>query len=264
MSSNKLVDLTKEEAGDPDVTKEILKTLRSFRNEFKSEIQELKNQNSKFIKKINELDAKIVAVDKKQVKLHQEVEILHSKVNCLEQKELLKDILITGLPELAGKQTKDSVVQYLQILDKQFDSTSIEFVYRFKSATHPETNTKIILPIVVRFNNYDTKKGLLNKQKVAGPVLQNQFNGNKTNTKKIIIQQRLTHINYQLLINTRDLKHKAGYKFCWVSESCCIFLQKDEKSRAVKIGSLQELHRVQESLELSSQGASGSTSVNTS
>lgn len=197
------------------------------------------------------MDAKIVEVDKKHTKLHKEVDVLYSKVNYFEQKELFKDILITGLPELIGKETKESVVQYLKILDKQFDSTSIDFVYRLKSATYSDTNTKIILPIVVRLNNYDIKKNLLHKQKVAGPVLQSQFSGEKTQTKKIIIQQRLTPTNYQILKSTRDLKYKAGYKFCWVSESCSIFLQKDEKSRAIKIVSTQILHRLQECLEQS-------------
>lgn len=256
-SSEKLVDLT-EGAEDPAVSQEILKTLRSFRSEFKSEIQELKSQNSKFLKKTTELDAKITAVDKKHTKLHQEVDILQSKVNYLEQKELVKDILITGLPELVGKQTKDSVIQHLKILDNQFDSSSIEFVYRFNSAS--QTNTKIISPVVVRFNNYEIKKELLHKQKVAGPVLQSQLSGDKTHVKKIIIQQRLTHTNYQLLKNTRDLKYKAGYKFCWVSESCAIFLQKDEKSRAEKIVSTDQLHRLQQLLESSGPASNPASS----
>lgn len=244
--SDKLVDLTAE---DHTVSQEILKTLKSFRSEFKSEIQELKNQNAKFLKKTTELDAKITAVDKKYIKLHQEVDALHSKVNYLEQKELVKDILITGLPELVGKQTKDSVIQHLKILDNQFNSSCIDFVYRFNSASH--TNTKQISPVVVRFNNYEIKKELLHKQKNFGPVLQSQLSGDKTHTKKIIIQQRLTHTNYQLLKSTRDLKFKAGYKFCWVSESCAIFLQKDEKSRAEKIVSTEQLHLLQQLLESS-------------
>lgn len=254
MPSDKLVDLTEQE--DPVISQEILKTLRSFRNEFKTEIQDLKNQNSKFLKKTVELDAKITAVDKKQTKLHQEFDILHSKVNFLEQKELVKDLLITGLPDLAGKSTKETVVHYIQFLDKQFDLSKIEFVFRFKT----NTNTKIISPIVVRFNSYDLKKELLNKQKIAGPVLQSQISGDQSHTKKIIIQQRLTQTNYQLLKSTRDLKFKAGYKFCWVAESCSIFLQKDEKSRAIKIVSLQDLHRLQQSLE-STSSASGSGSA---
>lgn len=206
-----------------------------------------------FLKKTIELDLKIVAVEKKHIKLNQEVDILHSKVNFFEQKELKKDILITGLPELVGKQIKDSVVQYLQILDNQFNSTSIDFVYRLKSATQSKANHNIITPIVVRFNNYEIKNKLLNKQKVSGPVLKSQLSGDKSSenshTKKIIIQQRLTQTNYQLLKNTRDLRNKAGYKFCWVSESCNIFLKKDENSSAIKIVSTQELNRLQKILE---------------
>lgn len=195
------------------------------------------------------MDAKIDIFDKKQIKLHQEVDIIHSKVNYFEQKELMKDILITGLPEIIGEQTKDSVEKYLKILDNQFNSTCIDFVYRFKSATQSNTNTKIILPIVVRFNTHVTKKGLFNKQKVAGPVLQSQLSVDKTNTRKIIIKQRLTQTNYQLLKSTRDLKNKSGYKFCWVSELGSVYLQKDDKSRATKIVSIQELHRLQELIE---------------
>lgn len=255
-STSSTVDLTKstEEIG---ISNEILKTLNSFRNEFKNEISDLKKLNIRFNKKTKELEDKIITVDVNQKKTDDEVTILKSRVDSFQQKELKNDILITGLPLLVGQQLKETVLVYIKVLDSGVNEEHIDFVFRFKSPSSiTNTNTSNISPVVVRFQNYCTKKSLLDKQKTTGPVMQSQLTNDNTNTKKIILQQRLTPMNFQLLQKAREHKIKTGYKFVWVSESFSIFMQKDEKSKSIKIESISQLELLFPAVKESSAGTS--------
>lgn len=250
------VDLThtKEEG----TSQEILKVLKSFRTEFRGEIQEFRNemrgevqalkvQNDKIIKKTSLLEKNIKEVDEKYQHLPEEVEVLKSKVSHFEQKELVNDILITGLPVNQAKPLLETVVNYLNILDTELISTQIEFVYRFKRNNQTSSSNNITSsPVIVRFTSYKSKQNLLQQQKRVGPVLQNQVGGDvpTSNTGKIIIQQRLTPSNFKLLQKARQVKLDLGFKFVWISDSYNIYLQKDENTEKIRVTSLNQLNQL--------------------
>lgn len=257
-STEDTVDLTSEES----ISKQILNVLTSFRTEFRGEIQEfrlelrnevkeLKIQYEKVIKKTTILEKNIKLVNEKYKHLPQEVEALESKVNYLQQKELVNDLLITGLPANKCRPLIETVSEYLKMLDKDFDSHQIDFVYRFTHINQStSTNTNKILPVIVRLRYNNIKRKLLKLQKGVGPVLQNQMisdNNSISTTAKIILQHRLTPSNYKLLQKTRQVKKDFGYKFVWITDSYNILLQKDEKTESIKIISsnqLDQLHPV--------------------
>lgn len=141
------------------------------------EVQALKVQNDKIIKKTSLLEKNIKEVDEKYQHLPEEVDVLKSKVSHFEQKELVKDILITGLPVNQAKPLLETVVQYINILDKEVIPTQIEFVYRFKrnNQSNSTSSTNTLSPVIVRFTDYKIKQNLLQQQKRVGPVLQNRL-----------------------------------------------------------------------------------------
>lgn len=262
MSRNKetTIDLTK--SCDGDISREILKVLQSvrielrediqeFRRDMKDEVHKLKIQNEEIIRKTHQLEEKIEIVDKKYATLPQEIEILNSIINNFKQKELINDILITGLPINQDKSLMDTVMQYLNIFNKQLDSTHIEFAYRFKQNNESRSFTNnILLPVVVRFKNYDIKRKLLKNQKELGAIHQNQILCEKiqsSNSRKVIIHQRLTPLNYQLLQRSRNIKKDFGYKFVWITESYNIFILKEEKGVPIKVTSMTQLENIQSS-----------------
>lgn len=177
----------------------------------------------------------------------EEVDALKSKVNHFQQKELINDILITGLPVNKEKSLLETVIQYIKIFDKELGSTQIEFAYRFKRNQSSSTNTNTLAPVIVRFTDFSTKHKLLQLQKRVGPILQNQVVGGdatSTNTAKVFSQQRLTPSNFELLQKARQTKQDLGYKFVWITESYNIFLQKDEKTGSIKVTSLNQLQQL--------------------
>lgn len=252
------MDLTNSPVDASGISQEILRTLNTFRNEFKNEISDLKKLNNRFNKKAKELEDKITTVDLNQKKTDEEVNILKSRVDIFQQKELKNDILITGLPVITGQQLNETVLVYLKVLDSGINETHVDFVFRFNSPLSSSTNTNEsnISPVVVRFQNYCTKKSLIDKQKTTGPVMQSQLTNDNNNTRKIILQQRLTPMNFQLLQKAREHKIKAGYKFVWVSESLSIFMQKDEKSKSIKIVSASQLEQLFPTVKEPSAGTS--------
>lgn len=252
-------DITVDLTSEGSISNEILKVLnlfrtefigeiQEFRREFRGEVQELKDQNEKIIKKTAMLEKNIKTVDEKYKNLPQEVETLEAKVNYLQQKELVNDLVITGLPVNKSRPLIETVSEYIQKIDKDFDSHQVDFVYRFNRINQSSsTNTNTILPVVVRFSNNSTKRKLLHLQKGVGPVLQNQLirdDNTISTTAKIILQQRLTPSNYKLLQKARQAKKDLGYKFVWITDSYNIFLQKDEKAESIKIISLNQIQQL--------------------
>lgn len=244
--SQQSVDLTKNDS-EEGTSKEILKVLKSFRNEFRSEILELKKENKKFNEKIIEIDNKIKNVCDNHNVLDNKIDNLNHQINFLQQRDFKNDLLITGLPIITGESLIDTVIQYLNKLHKNFNNTNIEFAYRFKSPVSHQQHQNTCLPVVVRFSNYSVKKEVLSKQKELGPVDQQIEGGSTSNStiRKTYSQQRLTPCNYQLLQKARDFKQKSDFKFAWVSDSFNIFIQKDESSEAIKIVSLKQLEDFQ-------------------
>lgn len=205
--------------------------MKSFRNEFRSEILELKNENKKFNEQLIEINNKIKNVSENHNVLEKNVDNLNHQIKYLQQRDWKNNLLITGLHIIAGESLIDTVLQYLNKLHKNLNNTNIEFVYRLKSPVLPKQNHNTCLPVVVRFSTYAIKKNVLLKQKELGPVIQQPECGSssKSTIRKMYCQQRLTPSNYQLLQKARDFKKESNYKFAWVSESYNIYPKRWKK-----------------------------------
>lgn len=146
------------------------------------------------------LKKKSVMHEKKQTYLVREVAKLKGTVNEMEQEKLKCNIIVQGIPEIESEPDCliDMVESCLQYLDKTIRKDRITLVKRFGPKKSKEG---FIRPILVKFNDEDTKANIMQAKKSTEVHCGIFTTSNKkwdTINDKIFISDHLTQMNSQI------------------------------------------------------------------
>lgn len=188
-----------------------------------------------------EIKKQFCSEKEKVIEVQADIKTVNKEINSLKQKNLSKDIIATGVPEIKNEILLESVNNILIKHDITLKESDIKKIYRLKNK-----NCVSISPILIEFKNDSFKSMILQKQRKNGPVLLNEVDSNilHTDLRKVYFKDRLTKENLILLRECRIFGRTNGFKYVWVQDSGTILIKQNDNTRPIEISSLQELDQL--------------------
>ena len=142
------------------------------------------------------MEAKLQESLMKNVLLEEKVHKINSKHDDLEQYTRKYNFEIDGIPEVHGEDLEDIVIKLAWSIDADVGPEDINIVHHFKKGKQQPN------PIIVRFNNYYSKKEMYYGRRKLRKVNVRHIAG----AEKIYINENLTSQRAALFKKVRDKK----------------------------------------------------------
>ena len=119
-----------------------------------AKMEAMEKKNSVLRENISHMETNLKESLMKNVLLEEKIHELNSKHDDLEQYTRKYNLEIDGIPEVHGEDLEDVVIKLARSIDADVGPEDIDIVHRFKKGKRQPN------PIIVRFNNYYSKKGM--------------------------------------------------------------------------------------------------------
>ena len=152
---------------------------------------------------VSDMEAKLQESLMKNVLLKEKIHEINSKHDDLEQYTRKYNLEIDGIPEVHGEDLEDVVIKLARTIDADVGPEDIDIVHRFKKGKRQPN------PIIMRFNNYYSKKEMYYGRRKLCKVNVQHISGDE----KIYINENLTSQRAALFKKVRDKKRLCqGWK----------------------------------------------------
>jgi Baculovirus FP protein len=171
------------------------------------------------------------------------MDYLESELNSLQQQNLAKDVVISGLPDLSNISCESVAKSIDEAYGYGVENISNMYIKKgtSKIGNKPYNN------IVISFCNTNTKNKILQQQKEMGAILWSQLMDRlpeNEHSRQIFIAERLTPSNLSLLNFCRELRMKKKITYAW-SKFGTVFVKIKSDSERIKILSQNDLNNLQ-------------------
>lgn len=184
-------------------------------------------------KKYDKVFQRLKEQEEINVKLETELKEIKQVLNKRDQKELMKNVVIQGVPVQPNENLKVIVKKIADHLGTQIDGSITAFRLGEGNQNCP--------PIKVVFEEQKDKNMLITSKKKL--TLTSKDVGFMDNNK-IYINHDLTKVNLKLMSAARIFKKDNNYKYLWLSTGN-IFLRKDDKSKVIVLENEEQLREGQ-------------------
>lgn len=223
----------------------VMDAIKSMDQRLTGAVNEIKNQNDTIISEFSEIKKKFNDISVSQSKILVDITEVQVQVEQLKQQQIASEIVINGIPDrLLGKNILvETINKVLSIIDcsplKYWDYRSI-FLMKSKN------NTSGFTPVCLQLCSLAHKNLITKNQKEKGNVLLHQLDSSvpQSDTRKIIIKERLTPYNSNLLKEAHIFKAKYNYKYAWFKDT--VLIKKSESSRILQIFGKKDLLKLSE------------------
>ena len=183
---------------------------------------------------VSNMEAKLQESLMKNVLLEEKIHEINSKHDDLEQYTRKYNLEIDGIPEVHGEDLEDVVIKLARSIDADVGPEDIDIVHRFKKGKRQPN------PIIVRFNNYYSKKEMYYGRRKLRKVNVRHIAG----AEKIYINENLTSQRAALFKKVRDKKRlRQGWKV-WTTDGK-IFVKPDSSLDYItRINSIEDLEKL--------------------
>lgn len=233
----------------------VMDAIKSMDQRLTGSVNEIKTQNNTIISEFTELKNQFNKISKKQTEIVDDLTEVHIQIEQLKQQQIAAEIVINGIPEnFLGKNTLVDTIN--AVLAKIGCSKLNAWDYRSIFLMKKKTNTSGFTPVCVQLTSLAHKNLIFTKIKAKGPILLQQLDSSvpEADTRKILIKDRLTPFNSNLLKEAYIFKTKYNYKYVWFKDT--VLIKKVDSSKIVQILCKKDLLKLAEVEE-------GASSTNT-
>lgn len=243
-------------AAESSMLKKEFDELRMRCNKMSEELHHAKNEIMKLKEKDDEIDnpsvnenhntnTKIIPnsvnLQSSITNINENLFAVKSDVNCLKQKNMFNDVIITGLPELENENLLEKVNEILDQYGTKIKDDEVKQIYRLKP-----NKTDLNTPVLIELKDENMKCFILEKQRKMGPVLLQSVYKNlpSTDFRKIFFKHRLTKENLILLREARRFGKEHNYQYVWTSNNLKVLMKKEATSQIIEITSLNDIQKL--------------------
>lgn len=177
--------------------------------------------------------------------LSNQVERVSNAIDEAEDYSYQYNVKIIGLPESASEsalETSTLCAKLFRQMGAEVSLQDIDIAHRV-STRHERDGPK---PVICKFVRRLAKGKVMEVRQRAAEVNPTSIGlSADTELRGVRIFDHLTPKKQKLLFETKKLKERDHYRFCWAKNSV-IYLKKDEGSRAIKITDMDCLRRLVE------------------
>uniref|UniRef100_A0A1Y1KQY7 FP protein C-terminal domain-containing protein n=1 Tax=Photinus pyralis TaxID=7054 RepID=A0A1Y1KQY7_PHOPY len=191
--------------------------------------------------KIQQLDNDNKKIVQQNAFLHRQNQELQDRVGDLEQRSRIKNLEISGIPEIPGENPTDIALNIFRLIGIELTATVIEACHRV-----PTRNPRKSKPIIVALNSRQLKNNILNTYRTkfkASKITVSNLYPTINDDKIIFLYDHLTVKNKNLLYESKKFAKDNNYKFTWVRD-CKLFLRKNENSPIISISSMSDIEKL--------------------
>ncbi|XP_077865439.1 uncharacterized protein LOC144352006 [Saccoglossus kowalevskii] len=205
---------------------EVQKSVNSFFEEFKKEMNALRNENKS-------LREQLITTERKLNGAQNEIE-------SLQQYTRRNNLIIQGIPEKEDEITDDIVVQVAEAVGVHVSEHDIDISHRL-----PRNREQATSNIIVRFTRRTVRNQLYKAKKNMHSKTTSDLGiaGLRDTNNKIYINEQLTEKGKKLFHEANIKRKAAKWKYLW-TDNGKILARKESGSLAVKISSLQDVQRI--------------------
>lgn len=209
-------------------------------------INEIKQQNNTLISEFNKIKVQINVLSEKQVQIRDDLTTVNVEVELLKQQCISTEIIITGIPDKFLQ--KEDLIKTVNKVVKLIDCKELKNYWDYRSIflLRKRSNASGFTPICIQLCSSAHKNLLIKNQKEKGPILLQQIDSTvpSSDNRRIVIKDRITPYNSDLLKETYAFKSKHNYKYVWFKD--CVLLRKTDSSRIIHIFSKKDLGKLAE------------------
>lgn len=184
---------------------------------------------------IKTIDARIDHIEDDLGNTNSCVKALQSEVNFLKQQQFNKDILISGLP-ITVTDNDDILTRLDKVYNFGLGNVESKFSRSITTGRSGRSGKGTHLQLIVTFKNIVAKNFIMGKIRENGPIFLRQLYSNLGTPKDtIIIRERLTKTNNDIMKELLQLKKNKKILFCWFRHSN-IYIKKaaDDKPQIIR------------------------------
>jgi hypothetical protein len=189
------------------------------------------------VKKISDIENKMLNYENKCIKLEKEVSFLKTVINNNEQIMLTNNIEISGIPKTANENIIEVVKTLAQSL--KCDVQDCHIIDAFRGKAYNNKDGKIYAYLISKNIKELFVKNIKLRYKNNNPLLAKEIYRNFPDNK-IFINDQLTRHNKKLLWISKESAKNYNYKYTWANMSG-IFMRKGEGEQVTKIHNLETL-----------------------
>lgn len=235
----------------------VMDAIKSMDQRLTGSVNEIKAQNNTILSEFSEIKKKFNDISVSQSKILVDITEIQVQVEQLKQQQIASEIVINGIPDkLLGK---NIIVDTLnKILEKIACSPLKYWDYRSIFLMRNKNNTSGFTPVCLQLCSLAHKNLITKNQREKGYVLLQQLDSSvpQADTRKIVIKERLTPYNSNLLKEAHIFKAKYNYKYAWFKDT--VLIKKSESSKVQQIFGKNDLLKL--GLEDGLEGTSASSS----
>lgn len=194
--------------------------------EFQAIFEELKKDNCTLKRTVNDLLVK-------NSKLETKIFSLETGLNNILQDKLVKNMIISGIPEEDGEDLNKILRKVCSKLQVNIDDSKYKVRRLFTRKSNKNTN------LLVEFDNINIKTALF-KQLKELTLSKSQIGFNSNSDSPIMFFHQLTSTFLNILGEARKLKESHHFKYVWYQNSQ-ILIKRQNESKIYSIKSLKDL-----------------------
>lgn len=221
-------------------------------NELQSSIKEILNKQNDFSKMFSDFESTILnlqkemknlreqnkALNKENDELRTRVDNSHYRLNSLEQKSLVNDALICGVPEKAS----EDLFQVITSIDKAsggplVDKSDILAVFRIRHKK--KKSDGFPRPIVVKFSKNNKKNDFIKRCKKMRKNLTTKIFDSHSAQRPVYVSESLTNTTAFLMAKMKEL-NRGRFKYIWVKNGN-ILIRRVDNDPIIRISNLNHV-----------------------
>ncbi|CAG4954212.1 unnamed protein product [Colias eurytheme] len=225
-----------------------IKLLRTELSGFRNEMSKLANIVSEFTSRLDIIEDKVLKLEsqnKQIVELNSSINLLQKRLNESEQRNLINDVEITGLPESNGENPTHIVISLAKKIGICLEETDIVSAERSGSTRVPQNESQDRVrarAMVVRFTRRHLRDEMLRAARVRRAT-DTAGTGIAGAPHRFYINERLTSINRRLFYLARQEGSAKKWRYVW-TRGGYIYARKEPQSKAYRIHSDDDLKSV--------------------
>lgn len=215
-----------------------LKEVLHKQDDLSSAFEEMKKSMINIQKEVSSLREQNNSLRKENEKLKKSVDNFHYRLNTVEQRSLINDIEISGIPEMKQENVLE-IVNHLNNAAGGVKLNNFDIITAFRK---PQRSKKSGLPkpILVKFMNNKKKNEFITTCKKLKKDLNTRIIGLRTAPRPIYVNESLTKTTAFLLAKLKEL-NKGKFKYIWVKNGK-ILLRRVDKDPVIRLHNLEHLN----------------------
>lgn len=224
---------------------QIIDAITAMDERLTESINDIKVQNITLINEFSSIKCKFDEISTNQNKIKEDLTAVAVQVEKLKQQSLSAEIVINGIPDKFLR--KEIFTQTINKIFDMIDCTQINYWdYRSIFLMRKKSNATGFTPVCVQLCSSAQKNLLMKNQKLKGPILLQQLDTTlpSSDLRRIIIKDKMTQYNSDLMKESYIFKDKYNYKYLWFKD--CVHIRKSDSSKITRIYASTDLNRLTE------------------